>query len=41
MFVIPGVAAKPRSRGIAIVPIEGWPLYQEDCDSSTRFARSE
>jgi hypothetical protein len=29
------------TEGIAVVPTEGLALYRDDCDSSTRFARSE
>ena len=32
--------ASEASRGIAIIPVEG-PLFRDDGDSSTRFARSE
>jgi hypothetical protein len=28
------------SRGIAIVPKESWPLYRDDCDSSTSALRA-
>jgi hypothetical protein len=38
--VIPSGAAQRRSRGIAIIRAEG-PLYRDERDSSTRFARSE